>query len=110
MFIGKVVGTVWATKKVEQLQGWRFLIIHPLGLDADPGTNIVIVTDPVGAGVGELVLCAYGHAARVACGNTNLPIEAGVIGIVDALEWDADVLKKATADEARRVKAHTSGD
>ena len=103
MFIGKVVGTVWATKKVEQLKGWRFLVIHPLGLDAEPNTNIVIVTDPVGAGVGETVLCAYGHAARVACGDTDLPIEAGVVGIVDAVEWDEGVLKEVQKAEQERT-------
>lgn len=103
MFIGKVVGTVWATKKAKQLEGWRFLIVHPIGLDADPGTNVVIVTDPIGAGVGETVLCAYGHAARVACGDPNLPIEAGVVGIVDELEWDEETLRKAISAEADRT-------
>lgn len=104
MFIGKVVGTVWATKKVKQLEGWRFLIVHPIGLDADPATNVVIVTDPVGAGVGETVLCAYGHAARVACGDPNLPIEAGVVGIVDQLDWDEETLRRAIKDEEERTK------
>lgn len=93
MFIGKVVGTVWSTKKIANLEGQRFLVIHPMGLDAEPNTNIVIVADPIGAGTGETVLCAYGHAARIACGDTDMSIEAAVVGIVDKVDWDKSALK-----------------
>jgi microcompartment protein CcmK/EutM len=29
MFLGKVVGTVWSTKKVDNLRNLRLLLIHP---------------------------------------------------------------------------------
>jgi ethanolamine utilization protein EutN len=90
MFLGKVVGTVWSTKKVSDLEGLRFLVIHPIDLDKEPTRNMVIVADRLGAGVGETVMCAYGRAARSAMGNQDLSIEAAVIGIVDRVDVQED--------------------
>jgi ethanolamine utilization protein EutN len=90
MFLARVVGNVWSTKKVADLEGVRFLIVHPFDLDKEPNTNIVVVADRLGAGIGEIVLCAYGKAARSAIGNQDLSIEAAVIGIVDSIDLNKD--------------------
>ncbi len=98
MFIGKVVGTVWATKKTPDLEGVRFLIVHPYDLDKEPTKNIVVVADRLGAGLGEVVLCAYGKAARSAIGDQDMCIEAAVVGIVDQMdlsEKDFDQVQEA---------------
>jgi len=58
---------------------------------------MVIVADVLGAGVGEDVICAYGFAARKAiqpANPTELAIEAAVIGIVDSLETDDELIKR----------------
>jgi microcompartment protein CcmK/EutM len=86
MFLGKVVGTVWSTKKSPDLEGVRFLVVHPYDLDKEPTRNIVVVADRLGAGSGEMVICAYGKAARSAIGNQEMAIEAAVIGIVDRVD------------------------
>lgn len=88
MFLGKVVGTVWSTKKSESLEGVRFLIVHPYNLRKEPTTDIVVVADRLGAGVGEVVMCAFGKAARSAIGNQEMAIEAAVVGIVDRMDLD----------------------
>lgn len=91
MFLGKVVGTVWSTKKVPNLGSLRFLLIHPVNLNVATNEDLVVVADVVGAGVGEMVICAYGHAARMAIGsNPDISVEAAVVGIVDELETSAD--------------------
>lgn len=89
MFLGKVVGTVWSTKKTDNLENLRFLIINPINLKHKPFSDIVIAADVLGAGVGETVICAYGHAARQAICPVNpskLSIEAAVVGIVDRMD------------------------
>ncbi len=86
MFLGKVVGTVWSTKKSPDLEGVRFLVVHPYDLEKEPTRNIVIVADRLGAGTGEMVICAFGKAARTAIGNQEMAIEAAVIGIVDRVD------------------------
>jgi len=99
MFLGKVVGTVWSTKKAANLGSLRFLLIHPVDLSVQTNENLVVAADVVGAGVGELVICAYGHAARMAVGtNPDISIEAAVIGIVDELETTAEFKSKLPAD------------
>ena len=89
MFSGTVVGEVWASKKVESLVGLRLLLISP---DTFPShsfgeKDLVVAADPLGAGIGERVIVAYGHAARNALGRgEDVAIEACVVGIVDDLE------------------------
>ena len=104
MFLGKVVGSVWATKKTPNLEGLRFLIVHPYDLNKEPNTNVVVVADRLGAGVGEIVICAYGRAARSAIGDQDLSIEAAVVGIVDRVDLtdtESEDLREAASALAR---------
>jgi len=90
-----VAGSVWSTKKTDNLKNLRFLIIHPINLKKAPLTDVVIAADILGAGVGETVICAYGHAARQAIFPQNpgqLSIEAAVVGIVDRMDVDESLL------------------
>ena len=62
MFLGKVIGTVWSTKKAPDLEGVRFLVVHPYDLDHEPTKNVVVVADRLGAGTGEtVILRLYGE-------------------------------------------------
>ena len=104
MFLGKVVGTVWSTKKSPDLEGVRFLIVHPYDLDKQPNKSIVVVADRLGAGTGETVMCAFGKAARSAIGNQEMAIEAAVVGIVDRVDLTetlSDDLREAARQLAR---------
>jgi ethanolamine utilization protein EutN len=104
MFLAKVVGTVWSTKKSPDLEGVRFLVVHPYDLDKEPTRNIVVVADRMGAGPGEMVMCAYGKAARTAIGNQDMAIEAAVVGIVDRVDLQesfSDELRDAAKELAR---------
>ncbi|HEX8745635.1 MAG TPA: EutN/CcmL family microcompartment protein [Pyrinomonadaceae bacterium] len=108
MFLGKVVGTVWSTKKTPDLEGVRFLIVHPFDLDNEPTKNIVVVADRLGAGVGETVLVAYGKAARTAIGNQEMSIEAAVVGIVDRMDIQ-DTRSEELRENARELNAGDNG-
>jgi len=101
MFLGKVVGTVWSTKKTPDLEGVRFLVVHPYDLDKEPTKSVVVVADRLGAGVGEMVICAFGKAARTAIGDQDMAIEAAVVGIVDRV----DLQDEASDDLREEVRA-----
>ena len=103
MFLGKVIGTVWSTKKTADLEGVRFLIVHPYDLDKQPTSSVVVVADRLGAGAGETVMCAFGKAARTAIGNQDMSIEAAVVGIVDRVDLSD------TKSEELREAAQTLG-
>jgi microcompartment protein CcmK/EutM len=111
MFLGKVVGTVWSTKKTPDLEGVKFLIVHPIDLDKEPTKNIVVVADRLGAGIGEVVLCAYGKAARSAVGNQEMSIEAAVVGIIDRMDIQDDIARSdELIESARELRGRDNGD
>ena len=86
MLIGKVIGTIWSTRKDENLVGSKFLIIRKLNLDYTPKDSTIIAIDSVGAGVGEVVLVAQGSSARQTDITQNKPVDAVVMAIVDKLD------------------------
>lgn len=86
MILGRVIGTVWSTKKDENLIGSKLLIIRQLDLDYKEKSNFLIAIDSVGAGEGEIVLVASGSSARQTTITKNKPVDAVVMAIVDKLD------------------------
>ena len=84
MYLAKVVGNVWSTRKEEGLRGLKFLAVQPVGLELEPYGPIVIAADRIGAGEGEIVMVVGGSSARQGFEARNLPIDAVVVGIIDA--------------------------
>ena len=82
MIVGKVVGSIVATRKNENLVGSKFMIVEPLK-SMDSNSNRIVAIDNVGAGIGEIVLVAQGSAARIGCGLNTSPVDAAIVGIVD---------------------------
>jgi ethanolamine utilization protein EutN len=78
LLLGTVQGSLWATKKAAGLAGQTFLTVRLSGSD-----RVLVCADCVGAGEGERVLVATGAAARTAAGR-DIPVDAAVVGIVDA--------------------------
>ena len=74
MKIGKVIGTVWATRKAQCLQGQRFLVVDTL-------RGVVVAVDHVGAGTGDKVLLVTGSAA--AKFSMEAPTDAAIVAIID---------------------------
>ncbi|MFT5733466.1 MAG: ethanolamine utilization protein EutN [Planctomycetota bacterium] len=111
MFLGKIVGQVWATKEVSDLRGKRLLVVEAVDDMRDPSApkvTPVIAVDPIGAGLGEHVIVAFGKAARVACGGDgDLAYEAAVVGIVDDVH--APGAPESWRPEGKR-SPHSEGD
>ncbi|WFR55166.1 EutN/CcmL family microcompartment protein [Anaerocolumna sp. AGMB13025] len=82
MIVGKVVGSVVATRKNDNLVGSKFLIVEPFET-MEQGKGRIVAIDNVGAGIGEIVLVAKGSAARIGCNLKDAPIDAAIVGIVD---------------------------
>jgi len=93
MFLGRVIGEVWATRKAADLEGKRLLVVQALDERREPGApkvTPVVAADPIGADLGEHVIVAFGKAARVACGGDgDFAFEAAIVGIVDDFEVPA---------------------
>ena len=91
MLLGKVVGTVVATRKEEELEGLKLLLVRGMDLDGKPTTTFVVAVDAVGAGVGEVVLYASGSSARQTKVTKDRPVDATIMAIVDQLEVGGDL-------------------
>ena len=91
MLIGKVIGTVVATKKDPELEGLKLLLVK--GADPDGTTNgpVLVAADAVGAGPGELVLYAAGSSARQTVQTKDRPVDHVVMAIVDTIEVEGRV-------------------
>lgn len=92
MLLGKVIGTVVATKKDPELEGLKLLLVKGSDLDGTPKGPIVVAADAVGAGVGELILYAAGSSARQTVVTKDRPVDHVVMAIVDQVEVDGTVL------------------
>ena len=92
MNLARVEGSVVATKKDAGISGRKLLLLRPQLVDEkDPtqlraGVNTIVAVDSVGAGVGELVLFCQGSSARLAPNLKDAPVDAVIVGIVDAVD------------------------
>ena len=86
MQIAKVVGDVVATRKDENLTGLKLLILQPLTPEGEPVGRTLVAVDAAGAGVGERVFFVRGKEASFPFYPTEVPTDAGIVGIVD--HWD----------------------
>jgi ethanolamine utilization protein EutN len=113
MFLGRVAGTVWSTVKWPEAKGIKLLLVRPYrvgdlppgvaatagasggsgGSASEPTDDLVVCADTLDAGVGDDVIVAFGHAARVAVSERlspgskpSVPIDAAVVAVVDRVE------------------------
>jgi microcompartment protein CcmK/EutM len=84
--VGKVIGTVVASRKDPKLEGLKLLVVQATDLAGSPKGSQVIAVDSVGAGVGEIVLYCSGSSARQTEMTQNRPVDAVIMAIVDEIE------------------------
>jgi ethanolamine utilization protein EutN len=86
MLLGKIVGTVVATRKDPRLVSSKLLVVRGVDPKGKVEGNYLVAIDTVDAGVGETVLVVSGSSARMAAGLKDCPVDAAVIGIVDTVD------------------------
>lgn len=98
MFIARVVGDVVATHRHGNLGGHKLLLIRRLSLAGDEEGGEVIALDVIGVGIGERVLVVQeGNAARSLFRSKTIPAQAVVVGVVDELQVEMDLISKERA-------------
>jgi ethanolamine utilization protein EutN len=86
MQLAKVLGAVVVTHKDPNLTGVKLLVLQPLTADGTAAGRTLVAVDAVGAGAGETVFFVRGKEASFPFYPTEVPTDAGVVGIVD--HWD----------------------
>jgi microcompartment protein CcmK/EutM len=86
VLLGRVAGTLVASRKEDTLVGLKFLVVKQLDVEQSETGGYVVAADAVGAGVGEIVLYATGSSARQTVMTKDRPCDAVVMAIVDTWE------------------------
>ena len=92
MQLGRVAGTLVASRKEALLSGLKFLVVKQIDVDNNDTDAFVVAVDAVGAGVGEVVLYASGSSARQTELTRDRPCDAVIMAIVDTWENDGETV------------------
>jgi ethanolamine utilization protein EutN len=91
--VGRVVGTVVSTISAPVFEGRRLLLCDLLDASGHPDGSYLICVDTVGSGAGEAVLIIdEGNSARQVIGVSPAPVRAVVVGVIDELVADGEVV------------------
>ena len=88
MILGRIIGTVVATRKDPRLEGKKLLICRPVDPDGNDDKGYLVAVDTVEAGFRDRVLIVQGSSARMASGCKDTPVDAAIVGIVDHVDQD----------------------
>lgn len=89
MYFAKVIGTVWATRKDENLKSFKLQIIQPLNAMRESVGDPLVAVDTVGAGPGEIVFYITAREAVIPLPVPMAPVDASIVGIVDRIDAEA---------------------
>ena len=85
MVLGRIIGTLVASRKEPTLEGLKLLVVRACDVEGNATGGIAIAVDAVGAGIGEVVLYAAGSSARQTQVTQNRPVDATIMAIVDEI-------------------------
>ena len=83
MFVGEVVGRLWASRQAGALDGRKLLLVRPLAASGRPGARLIVAVDGLDAGPGDRVLVARGSRVRDVTVGEGVADKDIVVGIVD---------------------------
>jgi ethanolamine utilization protein EutN len=83
MYLGRVIGCLWASVKNEAMAGHRLLVVQPLTPELRETGKCLVCGDSTGAGAGELIYWVRGKEASFPFLPTEPPFDTTIVGIVD---------------------------
>lgn len=85
MFLGKVIGNVWATQKYEALHTFKLMFVQPINGETENIGEPIVAVDTVGAGPGEIIYYITASEAVIPLPVDMAPVDASIVGIVDTI-------------------------
>jgi len=109
VFLGRVIGCVWATAKNPQMEGVRILLVQPLTPELQNTGKRLLCLDAAGAGAGELIYWVRGREACFPFLPKEVPSDATIVGIVDEVHVKRPAEMAPAAPPPARKNAKRSG-
>ena len=91
MFLGKVIGNVWATQKYEAVKNFKLMFVQPVNAENEELGDPIIAVDTVGAGPGETIFYITASEAVIPLPVEMAPVDASIVGIVDTLNLSSGI-------------------
>ncbi len=88
MHLGKVIGTIWATRKYDAVTGYKMQLVQPVNYNLESISSPIIALDTVGAGPGEIIFYVTASEAVIPLDVEMAPVDASIVGIVDFINTD----------------------
>jgi len=85
MYLGKVIGTIWATRKYDAVTGYKMQFVQPVNAALKSSGEPFVALDTVGAGPGEIIYYVTSCEAVIPLDVDMAPVDASIVGIVDSL-------------------------
>jgi len=86
VFLGRIVGSAWSTRKYRGLEGYTFLIVQPLSKHLQPVGRPRVAVDVVEAGEGDTVFLVRSREASLALDRLGLPVDLAIVGVVEQVD------------------------
>ena len=95
MILGKILGHVVSTRKLDIYGGYKILVVQPVGPDGSAGGSTLLAIDTVQAGAGDTVLVIdEGNSARQIIDEPMAPVRSVIVGIVDHVHRSREGVEK----------------
>lgn len=85
MYLGKIIGTIWATRKYEAVVGYKMQLVQPINANYEKLGEPIIALDTIGAGPGEIIYYVTASEAVIPLDVDMAPVDASIVGIVDSI-------------------------
>jgi ethanolamine utilization protein EutN len=92
VIIAQVVGTAVASVKMDALKASKLLVVRQTDANGEAAGPAFLAVDLVGAGEDELVIVSQGSSARMVIGNDRSPADAAIVGILDSVRSDGEMV------------------
>lgn len=100
MKIARVIGSVVNTVKTDSLEGHKLLWVEPVDGEGRRSEPAVLAVDASQAGLGDFVLlCQEGKSARLLMDSATAPVEAVIVGVIDHLELQGELVTLPRREE-----------
>ena len=94
MFLGKVIGNIWATRKHPSLNNFKLMIVQPLNAEFEKTGDPIIAVDSIGSGPGEIIYYITASESVIPLPVDVAPVDASIIGIVDSVYSEKSIKNK----------------
>ncbi len=85
MFLGVVIGNIWATRKYSALNNFKLMFVQPINSEYMNTGDPIVAVDTVGAGPGETIIYITASEAVIPLPVDMAPVDASIVGIVDTI-------------------------